>query len=156
MREIKYLVVHCTATPPDTTIESIQRHWKEVLKWKNPGYHYIIKRNGEIVRINKEENISNGVKNHNRHSIHISYIGGVDKDSKPIDNRTEAQKHAMFNKLIALSEKYPDATILGHRDFSPDKDGDGQIEYWEWIKSCPCFDVKEWLQNYTPDIDMAA
>ena len=60
-REIKYIVVHCTATPPDAKIESIQRYWKEQLGWKNPGYHYIIKRNGEIVKINDEANISNGV-----------------------------------------------------------------------------------------------
>ena len=62
----------------------------------------------------------------------------------------------MFNKLVALSEKYPDATILGHRDLSPDKDGDGVIETSEWVKHCPSFDVKEWLKNYTPDLDLAA
>lgn len=156
MREIKYIVVHCTATPPETKIENIQRYWKEHLGWKNPGYHYIIKRSGEIVKINDEANISNGVGGHNRYSIHISYIGGVDKNGKPLDNRTDAQKHALFNKLVTLSEKYPGATILGHRDFSPDKDGDGKIEYYEWIKACPCFDVREWLENYTPDLDLAA
>ena len=140
-RDIKYIVVHCTATPPDTKIESIQRYWKEQLGWKNPGYHYIIKRNGEIVKINDEENISNGVKGYNKNSIHISYIGGVDKNNNPIDNRTDAQKHVMFNKLVALSEKYPGATILGHRDFPG------------VTKLCPSFDVKEWLKNYTPDLD---
>ncbi len=155
-REIKYIVVHCTATAPETTIENIQRYWKEHLGWKNPGYHYIIKRSGEIVTINPEGNISNGVKNNNRHSIHISYIGGVDKTGKPIDNRTDAQKHALFNKLVSLSEKYPNATILGHRDFSPDKDGNGKIDFYEWVKYCPCFDVREWLKNYTPDLDIAA
>ena len=155
-REIKYIVVHCTATPPDAKIENIQRYWKEQLGWKNPGYHYIVKRNGEIVKINDEANISNGVAGHNRYSIHISYIGGVDKDGKPFDNRTDQQKHSLFNKIISLSEKYPDATILGHRDFSPDKDGDGKIEQDEWIKACPSFDVKDWLTNYTPDLDIAA
>ena len=32
--------------------------------------------------------------------------------------------------------------ILGHRDASPDKNGDGEIEPAEWIKQCPCFDVR--------------
>ena len=140
--------MHCTATPVDTTIESIVHYWRENLKWKNPGYHYIIHRDGEIVQINDEENISNGVKGFNKNAIHISYIGGLDKDRKPIDNRTDEQKQALFSKLVTLSEKYPDAEILGHRDFSPDKDGDGIIEYYEWIKYCPAFDVKEWLKNY--------
>lgn len=156
MREIKYIVVHCTATPPDATIENIQHYWKEILKWKNPGYHYIIRRDGEIVCINSEANISNGVAGHNRYSIHISYIGGVDADGKPLDNRTKEQKHSLYNKLIELSGKYPDATILGHRDFSPDKNGNGVIEYFEWIKGCPSFDVSQWLQHSDGEVANAA
>jgi N-acetylmuramoyl-L-alanine amidase len=143
-REIKYIVVHCTATPPETTIESIKRYWKEILRWKNPGYHYIIKRNGEIVKLHDESLVSNGVAGNNKHSVHISYIGGIDRDGKPTDNRTDAQKHTMFSKLVSLSEKYPNATILGHRDFP------------EVTKACPSFDVKTWLKNYTPDFDLAA
>ena len=144
MRTIKYIVVHCTATPPDASIDSIKNYWKEKLGWNNPGYHYIIKRNGEIVNLLPEEKPSNGVKGYNQNSVHISYIGGVDKNNQPVDNRTGAQRHAMFNKLIALSEKYPSATILGHRDFPG------------VTKKCPSFDVKEWLKNYTPDLDLAA
>lgn len=143
-RNIKYIVVHCTATPPETSIDSILRYWKENLGWKNPGYHYIIKRNGEIVNLFSEDQVSNGVKGYNKNSIHISYIGGVDKNSQPVDNRTDAQIHAMFNKLVALSEKYPNATILGHRDFPG------------VTKLCPSFDVREWLKNYTPDLGAAA
>ena len=156
MRTIKFIVVHCTATPPDATIESIKNYWKTHLGWYNPGYHYIIKRNGEIVNLLPEEKASNGVKGHNQNSVHISYIGGIDKNGNPLDNRTDEQKHAMFNKLISLSEKYPDATILGHRDLSPDKNGNGVIEPSEWIKYCPSFDVREWLKNYTPDLGFAA
>lgn len=143
MRTIKYIVVHCTATPPDAAIESIKRYWKEQLGWKNPGYHYIIKRSGDIVRLHPENLISNGVKGYNENSIHISYIGGIDAKGNPVDNRTPAQVHAMFNKLVALGEKYPNAIILGHRDFPG------------VTKQCPSFDVKAWLKNYTPDIAIA-
>ena len=32
-----------------------------------------------------------------------------------------------------------------HRDLSPDLNGNGEIEPEEWIKACPCFEVKaEW------------
>lgn len=63
----------------------------------------------------------------------------------PIDNRTPAQVRAMFNKLVALSEKYPGAEILGHRDFPG------------VTKRCPSFDVKQWLRDYIPeDIAIAA
>ena len=44
---------------------------------------------------------------------------------------------------------YPIREIVGHRDLSPDLDGDGVVEPEEWVKQCPCFDVaserEEWL-----------
>lgn len=138
-RNIKYIVVHCTATPPEAKVENIVRYWKEQLGWKNPGYHYIIKRNGEIVSLLSEDLVSNGVKNYNQHSVHISYIGGIDKNNKPLDNRTPEQKAALFNKLVALSKKYPEAEIKGHRDFPG------------VIKACPSFDVRTWLKEYIPE-----
>lgn len=140
-REIRYIVVHCTATPPAAKIESIQRYWKEQLGWKDPGYHYIIQRNGEIICLQPEHLIANGVKGYNTQSIHISYIGGIDKNNKPVDNRTGEQQAALFNKLVALTEKYPQAKIMGHRDFPG------------VTKACPCFDVRKWLAGYLPALN---
>lgn len=143
-RDIRFIVVHCTATTPDAKVQDIQRYWKETLKWKNPGYHYLIKRDGQIVQLQDEALIANGVKGNNHNSIHVSYIGGVDKDGKPKDNRTPQQLEAMFEKLVELSEKYPKAKIVGHRDFPGVK------------KACPSFDVRSWLASYEPDMDLAA
>lgn len=140
-RDIRYIVVHCTATPPDTKIENIQRYWKEQLHWKNPGYHFIIRRDGIIVQLQSIEKVANGVAGYNTQSVHLAYIGGVDKDGKPMDNRTLAQQETMFDKLVALSEKFPLAKILGHRDFPNVK------------KACPCFDVDGWRKNYVPNLD---
>ncbi|MEF9478048.1 N-acetylmuramoyl-L-alanine amidase [Chryseobacterium sp. 1B4] len=92
MRPINYIVIHCTATQPDVTIESIKRYWKENLKWKNPGYHYMIKADGEIVNTLPIDQISNGVAGWNPQIINISYIGGIDKNNHPKDTRTEEQK----------------------------------------------------------------
>jgi len=33
------------------------------------------------------------------------------------------------------------AIVCGHRDMSPDSDGDGIIEQHEWFKQCPCFNA---------------
>jgi N-acetyl-anhydromuramyl-L-alanine amidase AmpD len=44
-----------------------------------------------------------------------------------------------------LKMQFPKAVVLGHRDLSPDKDGDGVVEKHEWVKACPCFDVKTQL-----------
>jgi N-acetylmuramoyl-L-alanine amidase len=143
MRNIKYIVVHCTATQPNATIEAIRRYWKEHRGFGDtPGYHYIILRSGEIVQLLGEEKPSYGVYGHNPETINMSYIGGIDKDGKPQDNRTSRQRHAMFDKLIELSEKYPGAEILGHRDFPGVN------------KACPSFDVKSWLKDYEPNLDI--
>lgn len=144
-RNIKYIVVHCTATPTTTTLESIKRYWKEQRGWGDtPGYHYFIKRDGTIVQLLDEKKNSYGVYKHNSECISIAYVGGIDKDGKPVDNRSDAQKHAMFDIIVRLTEKYPKAKVLGHRDFPGVK------------KACPCFDVKEWLKNYEPDFNSAA
>lgn len=138
-RDIHYIVVHCTATSPHTTIESIKKYWREELHWKNPGYHYIITRSGKIETLLLEEQIANGVKGYNKNSIHISYVGGVDANGNPVDNRTTEQVQAIMNKLTELKTKYPKAMILGHRDFPG------------VTKKCPSFDVREWLKAYMPE-----
>lgn len=145
LRNIQFIVIHCTATQPNITIESIKKYWKEVRGWNDvPGYHYIIKPDGEIVQLLDENKNSNGVYAHNSACINVSYIGGIDKDGKPKDTRTRAQEHAMFDKIVSLTERYPKAQVLGHRDFP------------NVAKACPSFDVKTWLANYHPDIDLAA
>ena len=89
------------------------------------------------------EKVSNGVKGFNSKLVNIVYIGGIDANGKPIDNRTEAQKASLRNLLKLLRKKYPKAVIQGHRDFSPDLNHDGKITQNEWIKACPCFNAKE-------------
>ncbi len=145
LRNIKYIVVHCTATPPTTTVESIRRYWKEKRGWGDtPGYHYLIQRQGSLIQLLDESKNSNGVYKHNSNCINIAYIGGVDKEGKPQDNLSEAQNHSMFDLIVSLLEKYPQAEVLGHRDFSGVK------------KACPSFDVKKWLSEYEPDLGNAA
>ena len=130
MREIKYIAVHCTATPQTTSIESIRKYWKTHLGWKMPGYHFIIKPNGEIVQLLNIEKISNGVKGFNAFTINISYIGGIDEKGRPKDNRTTQQKQSLTDLLTKLKKQFPKAIIQGHRDFSGVN------------KACPSFDAK--------------
>lgn len=139
MRVISKIFVHCTASPQNTKIESIQKYWREVLGWKKAGgYHYIIEANGNVIQLSDESKPTNGVAGHNANSIHISYIGGVDSNGKSVDNRTPEQKNSMYNLIMKLKQKYPNAEILGHRDVL--KKG------VNW-KDCPSFDVKTWLKS---------
>jgi N-acetylmuramoyl-L-alanine amidase len=135
MRKIDNIVIHCTATPQMTTVQQIQAYWRNVLKWRNPGYHIIVMPSGMAVELAHDSVVCNGVKGHNENSLHISYIGGVDGKNKPFDNRTEAQKVTMIKYIINWRWKYPSAKILGHRDFKGVN------------KACPSFDVQKWLNE---------
>ena len=140
MRKIKRIFVHCTAGPQTQTVEQIQRYWKTVNKWKDPGYHYIIKPDGEIVPLQPESKPSNGVAGYNSTSINVCYIGGVDKQGRPVDNRTDAQKTSLITILKDLKTRYPDAEILGHREIWGDNPS-------KWKKMCPCFPAREEYKN---------
>ena len=146
MRTIKYIAVHCTASHQSQTIESLRQ---EFLRkgWTNPGYHYVVSPDGKITQLLDENKVSNGVKGFNTVSINVAYIGGIDINGKPIDNRTEEQKQSLRSLLKLLHNKFPTAVIQGHRDFSPDLNRDGRITSNEYIKACPCFDAKAEYAN---------
>ena len=142
MRKITHIVIHCSATPQTASVESIKRYWKEKMKWNSPGYHYIIEANGNIVQLLDEKLPSNGVAGHNSKLINVCYVGGIDAKGKAIDNRTINQKAALIGTIKEIKLRYPTAVVVGHRDFSPDKNGNGIIDPWERIKECPCFEAK--------------
>ena len=134
MREINYIVIHCTATQPNATKQSILNYWKNVLKWKSVGYHRLIDVNGVIHELAKYEQVTNGVKGYNSESIHFSYIGGVDEKGKPKDTRTPKQKESLLYLIKQARKLYPKAIIQGHRDFGAKK-------------ACPSFCAKSEYKN---------
>jgi N-acetylmuramoyl-L-alanine amidase len=130
MRKIKHIVIHCTATGQNTKIENIKKYWRDVLGWKSPGYHFIVEANGDVTQLHPETLPSNGVAGHNSSIINVCYIGGIDSAGKSVDNRTIHQKASLIGLIKELKSRYPEATVLGHRDFPNVK------------KDCPCFDAK--------------
>ncbi|KXT48596.1 hypothetical protein HMPREF2531_02873 [Bacteroides intestinalis] len=81
------------------------------------------------------------MRGHNANSIGICYEGGLDRHGLAKDTRTEWQKHSLRVLVRALKMDYPEARIVGHRDLSPDVNGNGEVEPMEWTKECPCFEV---------------
>lgn len=77
------------------------------------------------------------VVGNNKSSIGVVYVGGVSSSNpsegggKPKDTRTQRQKQSMLYLLKELKKLYPNAQILGHRDFKGVN------------KACPSFDAKE-------------
>lgn len=137
----------------------------------NPGYSIIIYPDGTKWYVTKNgtystdvskfdiNKITNGVLGFNPETLSISYIGGVLKDntSKAADTRTPEQKKSIIEAIQLVQEllkKYGQdiskVKIQGHRDFSPDKNGNGVIDSWERIKECPSFDAIPEYKNLIP------
>lgn len=135
--ETKFLVVHCSATQPKDsytwkTIDQMHRQ----RGWLGIGYHFVICTDGTIQEGRPLDVIGAHVSGHNKDSIGICLIGGVDKNSKPVDNFTEEQKESLKQLLDYLRWLYKDEVIVcGHRDFDNVK------------KACPCFNVKSWYSD---------
>ena len=152
MRTITMIVLHCSGTRT-TQRYSFQQCREDHLQkgWKDIGYHYYITRDGQIHEGRPLAQKGAHCKGHNRHSIGICYEGGLDAAGTPCDTRTKAQRRSLRALLTRLHNQFPNAIIFGHRDLSPDVDGDGHIEPEEWMKSCPCFDVLMDYEDLEPE-----
>ena len=139
MRTITLIVVHCSAVRPDQQSSAAQIDtWHRRQGWKlGIGYHYVVRRDGQIETGRPEWLVGAHCQNHNSHSIGVCYEGGLDIRGKPVDTRTEAQKEALRRLLKALKERYPRALIVGHRNLNP-------------LKACPCFDAAKEYQDLQP------
>lgn len=144
-KSTKLIVVHVTATQPKTDIGVAEvRVMHKALGWKDVGYHYIIRRNGVVEAGRPEGDVGSHVAGFNSIALGISMVGGINASGKPENNATPEQWAALVNLLGKMTAKYPEAKVCGHRDLSPDKDGDGIIEPSEHMKACPCFDAIPW------------
>lgn len=148
MREIDSVIVHCSATKAglDFTAADIDR-WHRERGFNGIGYHYIVCLDGKIEKGRDILLAGAHCKGWNERSIGICYIGGLDEKGRPADTRTNAQKRVLFQLIMDLQKEYNILQVLGHRDTSPDLNGDGIIETYEYVKSCPCFNVGEFMRN---------
>jgi N-acetyl-anhydromuramyl-L-alanine amidase AmpD len=129
MREINKIIIHCSATKEgqDISAETIDE-WHKARGWKGIGYHYVIGLDGIIEYGRPITETGAHVKNYNKGSIGICYIGGLDSVSKTAkDTRTPEQIATLLELLRVLKKLHPNATIHGHNEFS--------------AKACPCFDA---------------
>ena len=149
-RRITDIIIHCAATPEGSDVKTATiKGWHVAgRKWKDIGYHYVIELDG-TVHVGRDESVIGAhTTGYNAHSIGVCYVGGCAKDGKtPKDTRTPAQKAAMERLVRGLLRKYPGARVRGHRDYSPDLNGNGTVEPAEWIKACPSFEVSDWLKE---------
>lgn len=145
MAQLKYLVLHCTATPEGREVKASEiRAWHTSAPpagrgWKQVGYTDMFHLDGTVERLvrNNEDNnvdpweITNGAVGYNSVSRHVVYVGGCDKTLRPKDTRTEGQRKAMERYVRDFHAKHPSVKIVGHNQLA--------------AKACPSFDVPRWL-----------
>ena len=143
-REVTLLVVHCSATRCDRhfSVEALRRSHL-ARGFADIGYHFYITRDGEVHICRPVHQIGAHATGWNDKSIGICYEGGLDEKGRPADTRTGWQRHSLRVLVRTLLLDYPGCRICGHRDLSPDLNGNGEIEPEEWVKQCPCFEVSK-------------
>lgn len=151
MASLKYLVIHCTATPEGREVTAGDiRHWhcdpvsRGGRGWKQVGYTDLFHLDGTVerlVRNNEDANVdpwevTNGARGYNQISRHIVYAGGVSADDrrKAKDTRTVYQKEAMRRYVLDFHRRFPTVRIVGHRELNA-------------AKACPSFNVGQWLRE---------
>ncbi len=122
---IRFLVVHCSDTPDDQALTAREIHTMHLgFGWHGVGYHRVINRDGLVEHGRPDYWIGAHVYGHNEESLGVCLIGRSEF--------TSAQFQALENVLDNWTRLYPDAEVVGHRDF----------EYTD--KTCPNFDAKQW------------
>ena len=148
MGRLKYLVIHCTATPEGREVSAADiRRWHTSpvsaggRGWKQVGYTDLVHLDGTVERLvdNNEDawvdnwEITNGAAGYNSVSRHVVYAGRCDRSMKPKDTRTAAQRTALERYVKDFHRRFPDVRIVGHNELA--------------AKACPSFDVQAWLES---------
>tara|TARA_R110002110_G_scaffold213870_1_gene427313 strand:+ start:958 stop:1374 length:417 start_codon:yes stop_codon:yes gene_type:complete len=131
--DIEYLVVHCSATRPSTNINAATiDEWHKERGFNSIGYHYVIKRDGQVETGRDEDTQGAHALGYNHNSLGICLIGGVEEDDYQVgENNFTREQWQSFEHLVTQSEeKYLGVKIIGHNEISK--------------KFCPSFDVQKW------------
>lgn len=109
MNNPEYVVIHHSASE-DVPIETIDQ-WHRNKGWNGVGYHYIIRKNGDVEKGRPNKKMGAHTIGHNHHGIGICLTGNF-MNSTP----TKEQMSALKELLETLKEAYPKVKVVRHRD----------------------------------------
>lgn len=121
MRKIDAIVVHCTAHP-DTSwgigVAEIRRdHVTPVAQggrgWQDIGYHYVVRRNGEIEAGRMESEKGAHCPTMNANSIGVAWVG--------VERPAIGQRETLVRIVRELMQRYsvPVHRVFGHKEADP-------------------------------------
>lgn len=132
MKQITEIILHCSATVEGANFKAADiTRWHKQRGFTTIGYNFVIDLDGTIEMGRSIMFDGAHTVGHNKNSIGICYIGGLDKrTNKPKDTRTTEQNESFKILLRLLHKMFPSATLHGHNEFAN--------------KACPCFDVHDY------------
>ena len=130
MRNIDTIIIHCTATKAgeDWDIDDVRRWHVAGNGWSDVGYHALIRLDGTIEYGRPIARQGAGVKGHNKNSLHVVYVGGLNADGKPQDTMTAAQVRSLYAYVHGVVTVLGAMELIGHNDLTDEK-------------ACPSFKV---------------
>lgn len=132
------------------------------------GYHYVIDLTGEVWSGRGLDEMGAHALHFNANSVGICMVGGSEPEASYAPSQWNSLRQLVAMLLSQygipralprriLGKSYPQGYtmvngVCGHRDLSPDANGDRLVEPFEWLKTCPGFDVGAWLaRGMRPD-----
>ena len=136
MRNITEIIIHCADTPihMDIGVDQIREWHVGERGWDDVGYHYVIKRAGELEQGREDSIVGAHAMSHNANSLGVCLIGGKSVDNHPEVNYTWNQWKTLKDLCFNLRRTHTHAIIIGHNDVTT-------------LKTCPNFNVKAWVED---------
>lgn len=149
MRKINELIIHASATRPNwmgksptkRKVAEIRRWHVEDNGWSDIGYHWIIDRDGTIVKGRPMERTGAHTRGKNKDTVGICLIGGHGGAASDafLDNFTFDQDCSLTALVQGLVVDYGPLKVSGHNQYAD--------------KACPCFEVRDWTDQFKAATD---
>lgn len=108
---IKRIILHHSGVTVLQTVETIHNYHKNTRKYAGIGYHFYVKKNGNIYRGRPLEYVGAHAYNHNADSIGICAEGDFNSETM-----SDTQKNAIIELVAYLKGIYNISSVQGHKE----------------------------------------
>lgn len=112
-KKTEEIILHHSGVTALQSVELIHNYHKNTRGWAGIGYHFYVRKDGEIYSGRPEVNIGAHCTNHNYNSIGICFEGNYE-----VENMNQNQIKAGKELIAYILEKYKIKVIKTHRDYS--------------------------------------
>jgi hypothetical protein len=105
--QIRYLTIHCAATPEGRDVKAETISAWDTDKFGQISYHYVIELDGSVHATLPDTLKGAHVGGANTGNVGVCYVGGVDKAGKPKDTRTRPRPPPCASWSTPIARAFP-------------------------------------------------